>query len=97
MELELRFVDPDLAMPYWDSVLDQRIPVPKQSVLWSDELMGGAKPGDLTEGAFKGWLLENVSYVLKLTSNFKIESLQMFKDLLSFWRCRPLRALRICP
>ncbi|VDP30922.1 unnamed protein product [Heligmosomoides polygyrus] len=53
-------------MPYWDSVLDQRIPVPKQSVLWSDELMGGAKPGDLTEGAFKGWLLENVSYVLKL-------------------------------
>ncbi|KAK5974302.1 ShTK domain-containing protein [Trichostrongylus colubriformis] len=46
-------------MPYWDSVLDQRLPNPVHSVLWSNELLGGAWPGEVNGGAFRGWLLEN--------------------------------------
>ncbi|EPB73365.1 shTK domain protein [Ancylostoma ceylanicum] len=59
VELALRLVDPSVAIPYWDSALDSHLPSPRDSVLWSDELLGGAKSGEVKDGAFKGWKLEN--------------------------------------
>ncbi|XGW11181.1 hypothetical protein V3C99_012574 [Haemonchus contortus] len=51
-------------MPYWDSTLDQRLPTPRHSVIWSDELLGAAT-GDVNTGAFRGWLLENRTRVIR--------------------------------
>ncbi|RCN51889.1 shTK domain protein [Ancylostoma caninum] len=65
VELALRFVDPSVAIPYWDSVLDHHLPSPKDSALWSDELLGGAIPGEVKDGAFKGWMLENGTRVIR--------------------------------
>ncbi|WKX97947.1 hypothetical protein Q1695_013558 [Nippostrongylus brasiliensis] len=66
MELALRSVDATVAIPYWDSTLDSRIPVPKHSVLWSAELMGGGyQRGEVLDGAFAGWRLENGKRVIK--------------------------------
>ncbi|KAK5965877.1 Common central domain of tyrosinase, partial [Trichostrongylus colubriformis] len=59
IELALRSYDASVSMPYWDSVLDQRLPNPVHSVLWSNELLGGAWPGEVNGGAFRGWLLVN--------------------------------------
>ncbi|VDK47579.1 unnamed protein product [Cylicostephanus goldi] len=60
LEFALRTVDPSVAMPYWDSTLDSRLPNPGHSVLWTDELLGGSRYGEVRDGAFRGWLLENV-------------------------------------
>ncbi|VDK73249.1 unnamed protein product, partial [Cylicostephanus goldi] len=48
-----------------DSTLDSRLPNPRQSVLWSDELLGGSRSGEVRDGAFKGWMLENKSRVIR--------------------------------
>lgn len=42
MEIALRQIDPSLALPYWDSTMDGLLPDPKDSVMWTDELMGSA-------------------------------------------------------
>uniref|UniRef100_A0A914DJI4 Tyrosinase copper-binding domain-containing protein n=1 Tax=Acrobeloides nanus TaxID=290746 RepID=A0A914DJI4_9BILA len=39
-EIALKAVDPTVSLPYWDSVLDENLDDPLDSVLWSDELMG---------------------------------------------------------
>ncbi|KAL6736409.1 hypothetical protein Aduo_006765 [Ancylostoma duodenale] len=65
VELALRFVDPSVAIPYWDSALDSHLPSPKDSVFWSEELFGGATPGEVKDGAFKGWMLENGTRVIR--------------------------------
>ncbi|KIH63845.1 hypothetical protein ANCDUO_05848 [Ancylostoma duodenale] len=53
------------AIPYWDSALDSHLPSPKDSVFWSEELFGGATPGEVKDGAFKGWMLENGTRVIR--------------------------------
>uniref|UniRef100_A0A0M3IBJ1 Tyrosinase_Cu-bd domain-containing protein n=2 Tax=Ascaris TaxID=6251 RepID=A0A0M3IBJ1_ASCLU len=53
MEIALRQVDPTLSLPYWDSTLDSRLPVPKDSVMWTDGLMGTSDAnGSVIGGAF---------------------------------------------
>uniref|UniRef100_A0A0K0DJC5 ShKT domain-containing protein n=1 Tax=Angiostrongylus cantonensis TaxID=6313 RepID=A0A0K0DJC5_ANGCA len=56
LEIALRRVDPSVALPYWDSTLDERLPNPRDSSLWSDELMGthGAD-GAVRTGVFRNW------------------------------------------
>uniref|UniRef100_A0A1I7X0N7 ShTK domain protein n=1 Tax=Heterorhabditis bacteriophora TaxID=37862 RepID=A0A1I7X0N7_HETBA len=56
MEIALRRVDPSVAIPYWDSVLDNALPNPRQSVLWGNELMGSpGADGLVRTGAFRNW------------------------------------------
>ncbi|KHJ93724.1 shTK domain protein [Oesophagostomum dentatum] len=65
VEFALRQVDPSVALPYWDSTLDSNIPNPRQSCLFSDDLLGGAMPGEVRDGAFAGWMLENRARVIR--------------------------------
>ncbi|KJH48344.1 hypothetical protein DICVIV_05585 [Dictyocaulus viviparus] len=57
LEIALRRVDPTVALPYWDSTLDARIPNPRDSSLWSNELMGiDSSDGTVRTGVFRNWL-----------------------------------------
>uniref|UniRef100_A0A914C0B7 Tyrosinase copper-binding domain-containing protein n=1 Tax=Acrobeloides nanus TaxID=290746 RepID=A0A914C0B7_9BILA len=40
LEIELRKIDPDVALPYWDSTLDENLPVSSDSIIWTDDFMG---------------------------------------------------------
>ncbi|VDL63901.1 unnamed protein product [Nippostrongylus brasiliensis] len=80
MELALRSVDATVAIPYWDSTLDSRIPVPKHSVLWSAELLGGGyQRGEVLDGAFARWRLENVSSIKQPAHHEKPKNFQKLR------------------
>ncbi|CAJ0932624.1 unnamed protein product, partial [Mesorhabditis belari] len=53
-EVALQKEVPGVAMAYWDSTLDQGLPDPADSVLWTDELMGNGN-GYVKTGPFKDW------------------------------------------
>lgn len=53
-ELALRQVDPGVALPYWDSTLDEGLPSPKDSVLWTPDFLGNGD-GPVSSGPFAGW------------------------------------------
>ncbi|CAJ0937455.1 unnamed protein product, partial [Mesorhabditis belari] len=55
LEFELRRVDPEVFLPYWDSTLESRLPAPKDSSLFSPELMGTGT-GALIDGPFANWM-----------------------------------------
>ena len=44
--------EPEAAIPYWDTTLDQPLPEPRQSILWSDNLIGN-NDGEVNEGPYK--------------------------------------------
>uniref|UniRef100_A0AC35FYI9 ShKT domain-containing protein n=1 Tax=Panagrolaimus sp. PS1159 TaxID=55785 RepID=A0AC35FYI9_9BILA len=55
-EIALRLVDPLVALPYWDSTLDSVLPNSKDSILWSDELMGRSDAqGQVATGFLVNW------------------------------------------
>lgn len=52
-EIALRQIDPSVAIPYWDSTLDNGLPDARDSVMWTKELMGTTDAsGALTGGDF---------------------------------------------
>ncbi|KAK6747928.1 hypothetical protein RB195_000872 [Necator americanus] len=53
-EVALQREDPTVSLPYWDSTLDQGLPEPSDSVMWSDELLGNGN-GYVKTGPFKNW------------------------------------------
>ncbi|KAI1721618.1 common central domain of tyrosinase domain-containing protein [Ditylenchus destructor] len=56
IEIAIRQVDPTLALPYWDSVLDNNLPNPRDSILWTPEFMGGSDAaGNVNSGPFTPW------------------------------------------
>ncbi|PAV85952.1 hypothetical protein WR25_23547 [Diploscapter pachys] len=57
LELMLRKVDPDISLPYIDLTLDSNLDDPKQSVLFSNDLMGDTNgpSGLVADGPFKDW------------------------------------------
>uniref|UniRef100_A0A915I8K9 Apple domain-containing protein n=1 Tax=Romanomermis culicivorax TaxID=13658 RepID=A0A915I8K9_ROMCU len=57
-ETALRFYDDSIAMPYWDSTLEQGLPDPRHSVIWSKKFFGN---GDdiVNEGPYRNWTISN--------------------------------------
>jgi len=54
LEFSMRSLDPEAALPYWDTTLDSGLPDPSDSILWT-ELFLGEPRGDVTTGAFGNW------------------------------------------
>lgn len=54
LEVALRQVDSSVALPYWDSTLDQGLPEPKDSVIWSADFFGNGD-GEVTIGPYANW------------------------------------------
>lgn len=53
MEIALRMIDPTVAIPYWDSVMDGYLPNPKDSTMWTNELVGSTDAsGNVIDGPF---------------------------------------------
>ncbi|KAI1708561.1 common central domain of tyrosinase domain-containing protein [Ditylenchus destructor] len=58
LEMVYRTFDPMLmGLPYWDSTLDNNLPNPEDSVMFSEYLMGDADPetGDVINGPYANW------------------------------------------
>ncbi|RCN43576.1 common central domain of tyrosinase [Ancylostoma caninum] len=55
VEIALRQVDPEIALPYWDSTLDENMPNSKDSIMWTNEFMGETTGGSVSGGPFREW------------------------------------------
>ncbi|KIH60512.1 shTK domain protein [Ancylostoma duodenale] len=55
VEIALRQVDPEIALPYWDSTLDGNMPNSKDSIMWTNEFMGETAGGGVSGGPFREW------------------------------------------
>ncbi|EYC33685.1 hypothetical protein Y032_0002g930 [Ancylostoma ceylanicum] len=56
LEIALRLVDPEVALPYWDPTLDYELSDPTYSILWSRKLMGEQSyDGYVDKSPFKNW------------------------------------------
>lgn len=63
LEIELRKIDPDLFLPYWDTTLDENIPQPYDSIMWTDDFMGrSADDGTVISGPAGYRITLNVGY-----------------------------------
>ena len=54
-EQALRLHDPTVCLPYWDSTMDECLPTPADSVIWSADYLGN-NDGSVTTGAFQNWI-----------------------------------------
>ena len=71
-----------ITVPYWDSTLDQGLPDPNHSQIWTDSLFG-SRDGIVTEGPYANWYIIEECHVMGeyLTRNLTID-LDMAQDFL---------------
>jgi hypothetical protein len=83
-------VDPDVALPYWDTTLDARLPNPRDSVLWTEELLGASDQlGAVIDGPFADFRSTNYSTIrARRTSSSNPRFLVTSRD---FWNMGPHR------
>uniref|UniRef100_A0A914CPE1 Tyrosinase copper-binding domain-containing protein n=1 Tax=Acrobeloides nanus TaxID=290746 RepID=A0A914CPE1_9BILA len=61
-EFALRLIDPTIAIPYWDMTIDQILPDPKDSIMWTADFMGSVDSnGYLNSGPFASWVTLEVT------------------------------------
>ncbi|KAL3109138.1 hypothetical protein niasHT_013918 [Heterodera trifolii] len=64
LEIALRAIDPTVAIPYWDSSLDGRLPNPLDSVMWSSMFMGTTNDfGQIVNGEFANWITISGTFI----------------------------------
>uniref|UniRef100_A0A914HJ01 Tyrosinase copper-binding domain-containing protein n=1 Tax=Globodera rostochiensis TaxID=31243 RepID=A0A914HJ01_GLORO len=58
MEFALRAIDPSVCLPYWDSTMDERLPNPTDSIMWSNLFMGTSDndDGQIANGFLANWI-----------------------------------------
>uniref|UniRef100_A0A0N4ZAV1 Tyrosinase_Cu-bd domain-containing protein n=1 Tax=Parastrongyloides trichosuri TaxID=131310 RepID=A0A0N4ZAV1_PARTI len=72
-ENALQNINPNVALPYWDSTLDYGLPNPSDSIIWSEGFFGNGN-GYVKTGPFKDW----TTNVLMPLSDVKIKKLYRY-------------------
>ncbi|KAH9507499.1 prephenate dehydrogenase (NADP(+)) [Bulinus truncatus] len=63
-ENALKSKDPNVCLPYWDSTLDNQLPDPVQSSLWSPDFLGTPR-GPVVDGPFANWRLPSGGQLIR--------------------------------
>ncbi|KAL3077985.1 hypothetical protein niasHS_012927 [Heterodera schachtii] len=59
-EIALRAIDPSVAVPYWDSTMDQRLDDPADSIMWTNLFLGSSDDdGYVVDGFLANWITSN--------------------------------------
>uniref|UniRef100_A0A914EJ37 Tyrosinase copper-binding domain-containing protein n=1 Tax=Acrobeloides nanus TaxID=290746 RepID=A0A914EJ37_9BILA len=71
LEIELRKINPEISLPYWDSTMDQNLPNSHDSIMWTDEFIGRTdENGTVISGPGAYWVTLN-GHLLTRRTNFK--------------------------
>ncbi|CAH1800657.1 unnamed protein product [Owenia fusiformis] len=68
-EIALRQKKPGVSLLYWDSTIEQGIPMPHLSSLWSPAFVGNGD-GDVTEGPFANWMATDGTKLRRVVQHY---------------------------